>query len=62
CEAATEHPFDHLQFFSNTISIVFLGSLAHNVRASNYHLFIEECMNISCHPFSRTSSIPYVIG
>ncbi|VDB94683.1 Bgt-51641 [Blumeria graminis f. sp. tritici] len=60
CEAAPEHPSDpNLRFLSNTISVVFLGSLAQNVRASNYHLLIEECTNTSCHPFSRMSSILY---
>ncbi|VCU40773.1 Bgt-50595 [Blumeria graminis f. sp. tritici] len=60
CKATPEHPFDPiLQCFSNTIRVVFLGILAHNVRASNYHLLIEECTNTSCHPFSRWPSILY---
>ncbi|VCU40409.1 Bgt-50995 [Blumeria graminis f. sp. tritici] len=60
CKATPHHPSDPiLRFFSNTISVVFLGSLAHNVRASNYHLLIEECTNTSCYPFSRMSSILY---
>ncbi|VDB89710.1 Bgt-50448 [Blumeria graminis f. sp. tritici] len=60
CEATREHPSDPvLRFFSKTIGVVFLGSLAHNFRASNYHLLIEECTNTSCHPFSRMSSILY---
>ncbi|VCU39397.1 Bgt-51869 [Blumeria graminis f. sp. tritici] len=60
CEATPEHPSDPiLRFFSNTISVVFLESQAHNVRASNYHLLIEECTNTRCHPFSRMSSILY---
>ncbi|VDB93570.1 Bgt-51127 [Blumeria graminis f. sp. tritici] len=60
CEATPEHPSDPiLRFFSNTISVVFLGSLAHNVRVSNYHLLIEECADTSCHPFSRMPSILY---
>ncbi|VDB87782.1 Bgt-51815 [Blumeria graminis f. sp. tritici] len=60
CKVTPEHPSDPLlRFFSNTISVVFLRSLAHTVRASNYHLLIEECTNTSCHPFSRTSSILY---
>ncbi|VCU39256.1 Bgt-51784 [Blumeria graminis f. sp. tritici] len=60
CKATPEHQSDPiLRFFSNTISVVFLGSLAHNVRASSYHLLIEEYTNTSCHPFSRMSSILY---
>ncbi|VDB90390.1 Bgt-50935 [Blumeria graminis f. sp. tritici] len=38
---------------------MFLGSQAHDVRASNYYLLIEECTNSCCHPFSRMSSILY---
>ncbi|VDB94936.1 Bgt-51141 [Blumeria graminis f. sp. tritici] len=38
---------------------MFLESLAHNVRASNYYLLIEECTNTFCHPFFRISSILY---
>ncbi|VDB89392.1 Bgt-51229 [Blumeria graminis f. sp. tritici] len=60
CEATPEHPSDPiLRFFSNTISVVSLGSIAHNVRASNYYLLIEGCKNTSCRPFSRLSSILY---
>ncbi|VCU40309.1 Bgt-51407 [Blumeria graminis f. sp. tritici] len=59
CEAAPEHPSGPFRFFSNTISIVLLGSLAHNFRASNYHILKEEYANISCHPFSRISYILY---
>ncbi|VDB85786.1 Bgt-50222 [Blumeria graminis f. sp. tritici] len=60
CEATPEHPSDpSLRIYSKTISVVFLGSLAHKVRASNCHLLIEECTKTSCHPFSRMSSILY---
>ncbi|VCU40994.1 Bgt-50142 [Blumeria graminis f. sp. tritici] len=60
CKATPEHPSDPiLRFFPSIISVVFLGILAHNVRASNYYLLIEECTNTSCHPFSRISSILY---
>ncbi|VCU40651.1 Bgt-50156, partial [Blumeria graminis f. sp. tritici] len=42
-EATPENPSDPiLRFFSNTISVVFLGSLAHSGRASNYYLLTEK--------------------
>ncbi|VCU39605.1 Bgt-50916 [Blumeria graminis f. sp. tritici] len=55
-----EHPADpYPRFFSNAISIVFLGSLAYNIRASSYYPLEEECTKTSCYPVSRISSVLY---